>query len=126
VAVADIEPLKEIYGVRWLTCWARNNSGSGRIDSWENLPSFCFFWLWPPRLALRQAQSHRGPPPLHPGLHVPKPGIRLLKRPPDLSPAQVALVFDGCASDFEISWMPKNAGLHAIQVVDDLWHEFII
>ena len=52
---------------------------------------------------------------------------RLLKRRPDLSPAQVALVFDGLRQYFEISLdAQKRLASMPSQVVDDLWHEFII
>jgi hypothetical protein len=52
---------------------------------------------------------------------------RLLKRRPELSPAQVALVFDGLRQYFEISLdARKRLASMPSQVVDDLWHEFIL
>jgi len=53
--------------------------------------------------------------------------VRLLKRRSELTPAQVALVFDGLRQYFEISLdAQKRLASMPSQVVDDLWHEFII
>ncbi len=52
---------------------------------------------------------------------------RLLKRRPELSPAQVALVFNGLRQYFEISLdAKKRLASMPSQIVDDLWHEFIL
>ena len=52
---------------------------------------------------------------------------RLLKRRPELSPAQVALVFAGLRQYFEISLdARKRLASMPSQAVDDLWHEFIL
>ena len=53
--------------------------------------------------------------------------VRLLKRRSELTPAQVALVFDGLRQYFEISLdAQKRLASMPSQVVDDLWHEFIL
>lgn len=52
---------------------------------------------------------------------------RLLKRRPEISPDQVALVFNGLRQYFEISLdAKKRLASMPSQVVDDLWHEFIL
>lgn len=52
---------------------------------------------------------------------------RLLKRRPELTPAQIRLVFEGLRQYFFIA-MKANRRMVAMpsQVVDDLWHEFIL
>lgn len=52
---------------------------------------------------------------------------RFLKRRPELTPAQVALTFDGLRQYFEICLdARKQMASMPSQAVDDLWHEFIL
>lgn len=52
---------------------------------------------------------------------------RLLKRRPELAPDQVKLVFDGLRQYFRIALMAdKRMVAMPSQIVDDLWHEFIL